>query len=66
MNWVNIAGMISVIIPAHNEGKVIAAALKGLAAGAISGELEVIVVCNGCTDNTVGIVASFGSVIRCI
>lgn len=58
--------MISVIIPAHNEERVIAAALNELLVGAISGELEVIVVCNGCTDNTAAVVTSFGSAIRCI
>lgn len=58
--------MISVIIPAHNEEKVIAVALDELVAGAISGELEVIVVCNGCTDNTAAVVTSFGSAIKCI
>ena len=43
--------MISIIIPAYNEERVIAATLKELVPGAIAGELEVIVVCNGCTDN---------------
>jgi len=58
--------MISIIIPAHNEEKVIGAALKELMEGVFSGELEVIVVCNGCTDKTAEIVASFGGVVKCI
>jgi len=58
--------MISIIIPAHNEEKVIAAALKELMEGVFSGELEVIVVCNGCTDNTTEVVASFGNAVKCI
>ncbi|MDX9835206.1 MAG: glycosyltransferase [Desulfobulbus sp.] len=58
--------MISIIIPAHNEEKVIVATLGELIAGATSGELEVIVVCNGCTDKTVEIVTSFGPAIKCI
>ncbi len=58
--------MISVIIPAYNEEKVIAATLKELIPGAENGELEVIVVCNGCFDNTADVVASFGTTIRCI
>lgn len=58
--------MISVIIPAHNEGNVITESLDELISGATSGELEVIVVCNGCTDNTAQVVASFGASIRCI
>ena len=58
--------MTSIIIPAHNEERVVAATLKELIDGAVSGELEIIVVCNGCTDNTAEVVASFGSTIRCI
>jgi glycosyltransferase involved in cell wall biosynthesis len=58
--------LISIIIPAHNEEKVIATALKELIAGAESGEFEVIVVCNGCTDKTAEVVASFGGPITCI
>ncbi len=42
--------MISVIIPAYNEEKVIARCLKGL--DDQEARLDVIVVCNGCTDNT--------------
>ncbi len=44
--------MISIIIPAHNEANVIERCLDPLAEGMASGELEVIVVCNGCTDQT--------------
>ncbi|MBV5329110.1 MAG: glycosyltransferase family 2 protein [Chlorobium sp.] len=58
--------MISIIIPAHNEETVIAAALKELIAGAASGVCEIIVVCNGCTDKTAEVVASFGDAITCI
>jgi glycosyltransferase involved in cell wall biosynthesis len=41
----------SVVIPAHNEGEVITRCLSSLAADLASGA-EVIVVCNGCTDDT--------------
>jgi glycosyltransferase involved in cell wall biosynthesis len=58
--------LISIIIPAHNEETVITAALKELIAGAVSGNFEVIVVCNGCTDKTAEIVTSFGDAIKCI
>lgn len=58
--------MISVIIPAQNEEKVISASLKELAPGSVTGEFEIIVVCNGCTDNTAQVVATFGSAVRCI
>jgi glycosyltransferase involved in cell wall biosynthesis len=58
--------LISIIIPAHNEEKVIATALKELITGTESGEFEVIVVCNGCTDKTAEVVTSFGDAIKCI
>jgi glycosyltransferase involved in cell wall biosynthesis len=48
----------SVIIPAHDEASVIARTLAPLAPAASRGELEVIVVCNGCHDDTARIAAS--------
>jgi glycosyltransferase involved in cell wall biosynthesis len=42
----------TVIIPAHNEASVIGRTLRPLAPLAASGRVEVIVACNGCTDNT--------------
>jgi glycosyltransferase involved in cell wall biosynthesis len=48
--------MISVIIPAYNEGRVIGRVLGRLAASA-PGEFEVIVVANGCTDDTANVAA---------
>ncbi len=44
----------SVVIPAHNEERVIARTLTALAEGVQPGELDVVVVCNGCTDDTAG------------
>jgi glycosyltransferase involved in cell wall biosynthesis len=44
--------MISVIIPACNESTVIKRALTGITNRARLGEIDVIVVCNGCTDDT--------------
>ncbi len=58
--------MISVIIPAHNEETVIARGLRAIVAGAASGELEVIVACNGCTDRTADIARRFGPPVRVI
>lgn len=43
---------VSVVVPAHNEEAVIARCLRSLTAGAEPGEVEVIVVCNGCRDRT--------------
>lgn len=58
--------MVSVIIPAHNEEKVISRALHSCLGGYASNDLEVIVCCNGCTDQTAGIARSFGDRVRVI
>ena len=55
---------ISVIIPAHNEAGVIARCLEELTERAEPGELEVLVVCNGCTDDTHAIAERFGPPVR--
>ena len=49
---------ISVIIAAYNEAAVIGRCLDSLLAGAAPGDLEVIVVANGCTDETVAIASA--------
>jgi glycosyltransferase involved in cell wall biosynthesis len=54
--------VISVVIPAHNECPVIGRLLSGLLKDAKPGEFDVVVVANGCTDNTAGIAAGFDSV----
>lgn len=46
---------VSVIIPAYNEGKCLEKTLKSVS----HPEAEVIVVCNGCTDDTVSIAKKF-------
>lgn len=56
--------MISVIVPAHNEARVIRRLLAPLIAAARPNELEVIVVANGCTDDTAGVAATFGPPVR--
>ena len=43
---------MSVIVPAHDEQAVIDRCLDALLAEAAPGEIEVVVVCNGCTDAT--------------
>jgi len=58
--------MISIIIPAYDEAKVIAATLKEFVTGIAKKEVEVIVVCNGCSDNTADVVRSFGEFFKCI
>ncbi len=58
--------MACIIIPAHNEENVIGRCLNSLLNGAKSGTFEIIVVCNGCSDRTAEIVASFGELITLI
>ena len=53
-------------MPAHNEGLVIARTLRALTTGASPDELDVVVVCNGCTDDTAAIARGFGAPVRVI
>ena len=48
----------TVIIPAHNEASVIDRCLGSIYNSIKPGEFEVIVVCNGCTDDTAKVVAT--------
>lgn len=57
--------MISVVIPAYNEEHVISSCIEALQTGIVSGEIEVIVVCNGCKDSTAEMVRQFGGV-KCL
>ena len=57
---------ISIIIPAHNEEQVISKTLSPLLPEVINGKFEVIVVCNGCIDDTVSIVKSYFPEVLCI
>lgn len=50
--------MISVIIPAHDEAAVIGRSLRAILNGVRHDELEIIVVCNGCSDNTAAVARS--------
>jgi glycosyltransferase involved in cell wall biosynthesis len=56
--------MTTVVIPAHNEGRVIRRLLEQLISGANPGEMDIIVVANGCTDDTAEVAASFGPAVR--
>jgi glycosyltransferase involved in cell wall biosynthesis len=51
----------SIIVPAHNEAKVIGRLLGTLAADIASGRIEVIVACNACTDTTAEIARQHGA-----
>ena len=55
---------MTIVIPAHNEGRVIRRLLGQLINGADPGEMDIIVVANGCTDDTAEVAASFGPAVR--
>lgn len=56
--------MFSIIIPAHNEEKVIGRCLTSLLQDLNSRDAEIIVVSNGCTDQTVTVVQAISSEIK--
>jgi glycosyltransferase involved in cell wall biosynthesis len=56
--------MGSIVIPAHNEAALIRRCLDTLFAGVDRSELDVIVVCNGCTDDTAEFARSSGHPVR--
>ncbi len=58
--------MITIIIPAFNERSVITRTLKSITDNAAPGELDVIVVCNGCKDDTATVARGFGQSVRVI
>lgn len=58
--------MTSIVIPAHNEARVIGRLLDSLLAGSAKGETDIVVVCNGCTDDTARIAAARGPRVRVV
>ena len=58
--------MISIVVPAHDENSGIARILRAITTGFRQEELEVVVVCNGCTDGTANTARRFGSAVRVI
>lgn len=58
--------MISIVIPAHNEGSVIARTLSQWITALASEEVGVVVVCNGCTDDTAAIARGFEPAVRVV
>lgn len=58
--------MISIIVPAHNEANSISDCLSSLLSASRSLDLQIIVVCNGCTDATPEIVKLLSPFILCV
>jgi glycosyltransferase involved in cell wall biosynthesis len=56
----------SVIIPAHDESAGIRRCLDALFTGVAPGDLDVVVVCNGCGDDTAAIARSSGHPVRVV
>jgi glycosyltransferase involved in cell wall biosynthesis len=53
----------AVIVPAHNESTVIDRCLRSVSAAAYGLPVEIVVVCNGCTDNTADIARAAGATV---
>lgn len=60
------SALISIIIPAHNEEGSISESLTSLLDGANPKDMQVIVICNGCTDLTAQIVKNNFKQVTCI
>lgn len=58
--------MLTVIVPAYNESRVIGRLLDGLMRDTGRQGLDIIVVANGCTDDTAAIAAKYGYPVRVI
>ncbi|MEU3464230.1 glycosyltransferase [Streptomyces sp. NPDC006733] len=58
--------MTSIVIPAHNEGRVIGRLLDALLAESCADEFDIVVVCNGCTDDTAQVAARRGTDVRVV
>ncbi|MEW2358221.1 glycosyltransferase family 2 protein [Spirillospora sp. NPDC029432] len=57
---------MSIVIPAHDEERVLGRLLRGLLESARPGELDIVVVPNGCADATADVAASFGAAVRVV
>ncbi len=60
------ARVTSIVIPAHNEGRVIGRLLDALLADSPSSGPDIVVVCNGCTDDTAQVAGARGDRVRVV
>ncbi|MGW3138555.1 glycosyltransferase, partial [Streptomyces sp. NPDC001139] len=59
--------MTSIVIPAHNEAPVLGRLLDALLADSLSADdPDIVVVCNGCTDDTASVAAARGPRVRVV
>ncbi|MGZ9934192.1 glycosyltransferase [Streptomyces sp. NC-S4] len=58
--------MTSIVIPAHNEGRVIGRLLDALLSDAPASGPDIVVVCNGCTDDTARVAGERGDRVRVV
>lgn len=58
--------MLSIVVPAHNESSVIARALSQWVGNPASDDIRVVVVCNGCTDDTANVARRFGPTVNVV
>ncbi|MET7697391.1 glycosyltransferase family 2 protein [Streptomyces sp. NPDC005485] len=58
--------MTSIVIPAHNEAQVIGRLLDSLLADSFEDDTDIVVVCNGCTDDTARIAAAHSPRVRVV
>jgi glycosyltransferase involved in cell wall biosynthesis len=58
--------MISIIVPAHNESSVIARTLSQWVTNPASDDIGVVVVCNGCADDTANVARRFGPTVHVV
>jgi glycosyltransferase involved in cell wall biosynthesis len=58
--------VVSIVVPAHNEARVIGRLLGQLVSPGGQDDLDVIVIANGCTDDTAEVAAAFGPPVRVV
>jgi len=60
------SALAGVVVPAHDEEAVLGRLIGRLTGSARPGELDIVVVANGCADGTAGLARSFGPAVRVV